>query len=218
MPFLLSTRRNPSQAPHSVPQAGWWPIPGRGDGPGRVSRAGIDPLPPFPPAAGEAGGRPGAGKSIMRLRPSAPPRLCQAAHSRREAIRFLPAGCCWKPGCHPGGQPASTGMDYFYRNGQAYEVWFAHEGSGVLKTQFGRLPFQPGDYIIIPYGVTWQMELEGETGGRFFVIEARSQIEPPPATGISTGSFSSTPLTASATFARRRSWRRTPSGANSRCG
>jgi homogentisate 1,2-dioxygenase len=68
-------------------------------------------------------------------------------------------------------------MDYFYRNGQAYEVWFTHEGTGVLKTQFGRLDFGPGDYIIIPYGVTWQMELEGE--GRFFVIEAPSQIEPP---------------------------------------
>lgn len=68
-------------------------------------------------------------------------------------------------------------MDYFYRNGQAYEVWFTHEGTGVLKTQFGRLAFGPGDYIIIPYGVTWQMELEGE--GRFFVIEAPSQIEPP---------------------------------------
>jgi homogentisate 1,2-dioxygenase len=68
-------------------------------------------------------------------------------------------------------------MDYFYRNGQAYEVWFTHEGSGVVKTQFGHLNYGPGDYIIIPYGVTWQMELEGES--RFFVIEAPSQIEPP---------------------------------------
>jgi homogentisate 1,2-dioxygenase len=71
----------------------------------------------------------------------------------------------------------TKGMDYFYRNGQAYEVWFTHEGSGVLKTQFGHLDFCAGDYLIIPYGVTWQMELEGE--GRFFVIEAPSQIEPP---------------------------------------
>jgi homogentisate 1,2-dioxygenase len=68
-------------------------------------------------------------------------------------------------------------MDYFYRNGQAYEVWFAHEGSGLLKTQFGSLPFEPGDYIIIPYGTTWQMKLEQPA--RFFVIESPSQIEPP---------------------------------------
>jgi homogentisate 1,2-dioxygenase len=69
-------------------------------------------------------------------------------------------------------------MDYFYRNAQSYETWFVHEGSGVLHSQFGRLPYRPGDYIIIPFGVTWQMELEGSEA-RFFVIEAPSQIEPP---------------------------------------
>ena len=68
-------------------------------------------------------------------------------------------------------------MDYFYRNGQAYEIWFTHEGSGVLKSQFGGLQFEPGDYIIIPYGTTWQMKLDEP--GRFFVIESPSQIEPP---------------------------------------
>jgi homogentisate 1,2-dioxygenase len=71
----------------------------------------------------------------------------------------------------------TEGMDYFYRNGQAYEVWFTHQGSGVLHTQFGRLPFNPGDYIVIPYGTTWRMQLDKP--GRFFVIEAPSQIEPP---------------------------------------
>jgi homogentisate 1,2-dioxygenase len=68
-------------------------------------------------------------------------------------------------------------MDYFYRNAQAYEVWFVHEGTGTLYTQFGQLPFEPGDYIVIPYGTTWQMHPDGEA--RFFVIEAPSQIEPP---------------------------------------
>jgi homogentisate 1,2-dioxygenase len=73
----------------------------------------------------------------------------------------------------------SQSMAYFFRNAQAYEAWYVHEGRGVLKTQFGQLPFLPGDYIVIPYGVTWQMALEGEAGARFFVIEAPSQIEPP---------------------------------------
>jgi homogentisate 1,2-dioxygenase len=68
-------------------------------------------------------------------------------------------------------------MAYFYRNAQAYEVWFAHEGKGVLHTQFGRLPFGPGDYLVLPYGTTWRMELAAP--GRFFVIEAPSRIEPP---------------------------------------
>ncbi len=68
-------------------------------------------------------------------------------------------------------------MAYFYRNAQCYEVWFTHEGSGTLETQFGILPFYEGDYIIIPYGTTWQMKLEKPA--RFYIIEAPSQVEPP---------------------------------------
>lgn len=69
-------------------------------------------------------------------------------------------------------------MDYFYRNAQAYEVWFTHEGTGTLHTQFGALPFGPGDYLVIPYGTTWRMNLKGDQA-RFLVIEAPSQVEPP---------------------------------------
>ena len=72
----------------------------------------------------------------------------------------------------------TSSMEYFYRNAQAYETWFTHEGSGVLHTQFGKLPFRPGDYIMLPYGTTWRMELDAPEG-RFFVIESPSQIEPP---------------------------------------
>ena len=72
---------------------------------------------------------------------------------------------------------ASQGMDYFYRNAQAYETWYVHEGSGTFKSQFGSLDFRPGDYIVIPFGTTWQMQVNGEA--RFFTIENPSQIEPP---------------------------------------
>ena len=73
---------------------------------------------------------------------------------------------------------AEGSMDYFYRNAQAYEVWFVHEGGGALHTQFGRIDFKPGDYLIIPFGVTWQMKLS-TPDARFFVIESKSQISPP---------------------------------------
>lgn len=69
-------------------------------------------------------------------------------------------------------------MAYFYRNSQAYETWFVHEGTGTLHTQFGELAYEPGDYIIIPFGTTWRMTLN-EASARFFVIESPSQIEPP---------------------------------------
>ncbi len=72
---------------------------------------------------------------------------------------------------------AKNSMDYFYRNSQAYETWFVHDGSGILKSQFGNLSFRKGDYIVIPFGVTWQMQINEEC--KFFTIENPSQIEPP---------------------------------------
>lgn len=72
---------------------------------------------------------------------------------------------------------ANKSMDFYYRNAQAYETWFVHEGEGSLKSQFGNLGFRKGDYIVIPFGTTWKMELSGEA--RFFTIENPSQIAPP---------------------------------------
>ncbi len=72
---------------------------------------------------------------------------------------------------------ADKSMDYYYRNAQAYETWYVHEGSGRLRSQFGSLDFRSGDYIVIPFGTTWKMELDGTA--RFFTIENPSQIEPP---------------------------------------
>lgn len=69
-------------------------------------------------------------------------------------------------------------MDYFYRNAQAYEVWYVHEGEGKFRSQFGNLDWRPGDYLVIPYGTTWQLQLGGAEA-RFFVIESPSQIQPP---------------------------------------
>jgi homogentisate 1,2-dioxygenase len=73
---------------------------------------------------------------------------------------------------------ASKSMDFFYRNAQAYETWFVHEGKGEIKTQFGSLYFHPGDYIVIPFGTTWQMTLDSPEA-RFFIVENPSQIELP---------------------------------------
>jgi homogentisate 1,2-dioxygenase len=69
-------------------------------------------------------------------------------------------------------------MNYHYRNAQAFEVWYTHEGEGQLETQFGTLSFVPGDYLVIPFGTTWRMELRSAEA-RFFVIESPSQIVPP---------------------------------------
>jgi homogentisate 1,2-dioxygenase len=69
-------------------------------------------------------------------------------------------------------------MDYFYRNGQAYECLFVHEGSGTLHSVFGRLEFGPGDYVVIPFSVTWRIEFDSPDN-RLLVFESRDQITTP---------------------------------------
>lgn len=69
-------------------------------------------------------------------------------------------------------------MDYFYRNGQAYECLFVHDGTGTLRSSMGNLPFGPGDYVIIPYSVTWRIDFDGPDN-RLVVFESPSQITTP---------------------------------------
>jgi hypothetical protein len=103
---------------------------------------------------------------------------------------------------------ASQSMDYFYRNAQAYETWWVHEGSGTFKSQFGNLKFRKGDYIVIPFGTTWQMQLDdGEA--RFFTIE--NPI------GTNSGNCSNTRPTLSGISACQRILKLTPSAATSKC-
>ena len=89
-------------------------------------------------------------------------------------------------------------MDYFYRNAQADELLFVHEGQGTLETTFGLLPYREGDYLVIPRGTTWRLQSgrgrgrHGATGGgatsgrtegsehRFLIVEAfGGPIQPP---------------------------------------
>ena len=49
--------------------------------------------------------------------------------------------------------PRKSLTDYFYKNADADEMLFVHRGSGKLRTLFGTIPFQYGDYLIIPRGV-----------------------------------------------------------------
>ncbi|MGL6039396.1 MAG: homogentisate 1,2-dioxygenase [Soonwooa sp.] len=68
--------------------------------------------------------------------------------------------------------------DYFYKNAHMDELFFVHEGKGVLKTFVGDLEFGVGDYLIIPRGTIYQMEFETENNVLFF-IESNSPIYTP---------------------------------------
>lgn len=68
--------------------------------------------------------------------------------------------------------------DSFYKNGDADEVIFIHEGTGTLKTQYGQIPFSYGDYLVIPRGCIYQIEFNDENN-RLFIVESFSAIQFP---------------------------------------
>ena len=53
--------------------------------------------------------------------------------------------------------PQISTTDYFYKNADADEMIFVHEGSGVVKTCYGELRFGYGDYIVLPRGTIYQI-------------------------------------------------------------
>ena len=74
----------------------------------------------------------------------------------------------------------TEGMAYFFRNGRSDELYFIHEGSGELLTQFGRIAYGAGDYLNIPRGTTYQLQPDPSGGPqRFLVIEGNGHIQPP---------------------------------------
>ena len=57
---------------------------------------------------------------------------------------------------------------YFYKNADADEMLFIHRGSGTLRTQLGNIPFEYGDYLIIPRGMIYQINFETEDNRLLF--------------------------------------------------
>jgi homogentisate 1,2-dioxygenase len=74
--------------------------------------------------------------------------------------------------------PQQSLTDYFYKNADADELLFVHEGSGTLHTQYGALPFAYGDYLCIPRGTIYQISFDGQDN-RLFVVESFSPIRFP---------------------------------------
>jgi len=71
--------------------------------------------------------------------------------------------------------PTKSLTEYFFKNADADEVIFIHEGTGTLKTQYGQLKFSYGDYLVVPRGTIYQIELDGEDN-RLFIVESFSPV------------------------------------------
>lgn len=74
--------------------------------------------------------------------------------------------------------PQQSMQQYFYKNADADEMIFVHEGSGKLLTQYGEIAFGYGDYVVVPRGTIYQIQFN-TTDNRLFIVESFSPIRYP---------------------------------------
>ncbi len=74
--------------------------------------------------------------------------------------------------------PTKGTSDYFFKNADADEILFVHQGSGTLRTMYGQLPFQYGDYVVVPRGTIYQIAFDGPDN-RLFIVESYSPVVTP---------------------------------------
>ena len=74
--------------------------------------------------------------------------------------------------------PRKSLTSYFYKNADADEMLFIHKGKGKLRTMMGNIPFEYGDYLIIPRGMIYQIEFES-SDNRLFYVESYAPFYTP---------------------------------------
>ncbi|MBP6154802.1 MAG: homogentisate 1,2-dioxygenase [Chitinophagales bacterium] len=74
--------------------------------------------------------------------------------------------------------PRQSLTNYFYKNADADEMIFIHKGSGTLRTFMGNIPFEYGDYLLIPRGMIYQIEFDTEDN-RLLYLESHAPIYTP---------------------------------------
>jgi homogentisate 1,2-dioxygenase len=68
-------------------------------------------------------------------------------------------------------------MPYLFRNADADELLFVHDGAGRLETDFGHLAYEPGDYLVIPRGTTHRLAPTRPTA--LLVVETTGELGVP---------------------------------------
>jgi homogentisate 1,2-dioxygenase len=74
--------------------------------------------------------------------------------------------------------PRKSLRTYFYKNADCDEMVFVHRGSGKLRTLVGNIAFNPGDYLIIPRGMIYQIDFDTEDN-RLFIVESHRPLYTP---------------------------------------
>ncbi len=74
--------------------------------------------------------------------------------------------------------PMKSMKEYFFKNADSDELLFIHKGSGALKTMYGTVDFEYGDYVLIPRGTVYQLQFNS-IENRILLIESHSPVRTP---------------------------------------
>ncbi|MDY7106247.1 MAG: homogentisate 1,2-dioxygenase [Actinomycetota bacterium] len=69
-------------------------------------------------------------------------------------------------------------MPFHVRNVGGDELFFVHRGHGELETEFGRIPYEPGDWVLVPKAVTYR-HVPADTDGIFLIVETTDELRTP---------------------------------------
>ncbi len=70
-------------------------------------------------------------------------------------------------------------MEDFFRNSGAHEYVFVHHGKGTFLSEYGNFPFVEGDQLIIPRGITFQIQFDNFENNKLLIVESDTAFDIP---------------------------------------
>jgi homogentisate 1,2-dioxygenase len=69
----------------------------------------------------------------------------------------------------------TAAMPYAYRDLDGDLLYFVHQGTGMFATEFGRIGYEPGDYVLIPKGITFSL-IPDKGDSHMLVVESPAPL------------------------------------------
>jgi homogentisate 1,2-dioxygenase len=91
----------------------------------------------------------------IRPRALAPRNVIEATRSPWQALGLLK-----NPHVQVRFWRADKSMDHLVRNADGDEILFVHKGNGDFFCDYGHFAFEAGDYVVIPRGTMWRVEMK----------------------------------------------------------
>ena len=73
----------------------------------------------------------------------------------------------------------SEDSKFFFRNSFAHELIFVHRGKGEFLSDYGSLPFEKWDYIVVPKGTTYQIKFDDYKDNKLMIVESSTPFDIP---------------------------------------